>query len=186
MRAQVLRCLTGVSAAIMVCAISTGCQKAKPVATAADIAAAQADAQTEIQEAHVEAKKDVKNAAKRAGSDSKDVALARVTGAFDIAMANADGAHKVALEQCMTLPPAQQQPCKDRADADYQAAAAKGSFTCNLQTAPSVTVSSGSFTSGVGISRSGGHLCSRRCVGSQQKRRAQSPSSGSARQQRRY
>lgn len=124
MRVQVFRRLTGVSAAILVCAISAGCQKAKPVATAADIAVAQADAQKEIQEAHVEAKKDVKNAAKLAGSDSKDVALARVTGAFDIAMANADGAHKVALEQCMTLPPAQQPPCKDRADADYQAAAA--------------------------------------------------------------
>jgi hypothetical protein len=30
----------------------------------------------------------------------------------------------VALEQCMLLPPAEQQPCKDRADADYQTAAA--------------------------------------------------------------
>jgi hypothetical protein len=109
---------------MMLCAAFAGCQKAKPVATAADIAAAQADAQKEIQQAHAEAKKDVKNAAKLAGGDSKDVALARVTGSFDIAMANADGAHKVAVEQCLTLPPPQQQPCKDRADADYQAAAA--------------------------------------------------------------
>ena len=121
---QVSRRLARVGAALMICATFAGCQKAKPVATSEDIAAAQADAQKEIAQAHVEAKKDVKNAAKLAGSDSKDVALARVTGSFDIAMANADGAHKVALEQCLTLPPREQQPCKDRADADYQTAAA--------------------------------------------------------------
>ena len=121
---QASRRLAGVGAALMICAMFAGCQKAKPVATAADIAAAQADAQKEIAQAHVEAKKDMKNAAKLAGSDSKDVALARVTGSFDIAMANADGAHKVAVEQCMLLPTAEQQPCKDRADADYQTAAA--------------------------------------------------------------
>src|ERR1700677_1677933 len=111
-------------AAVMLCACFAGCHKQKPTATAADLAATQADAQKEIAQAHVEAKKDVKNAAKLAGSDSKDVALARTTGSFDIAMANADGAHKVAVEQCLTLPPAEQQPCKDRADADYQTAAA--------------------------------------------------------------
>jgi hypothetical protein len=124
MRRQISLRLAGVGAAMMLCAVFAGCQKAKPVATAADIAAAQADAQKEIQQAHAEAKKDVKNAAKLAGGDSKDVALARVTGSFDIAMANADGAHKVALEQCLTRPPPEQQPCKDRADADYKAAAA--------------------------------------------------------------
>ena len=108
----------------MLFASFAGCQKQKPAPTAADLAATQADAQKEIDQAHAEAKKDVKNAAKLAGADSKDVALARVTGSFDIAMANADGAHKVAVEQCMLLPLAEQQPCKDRADADYQAAAA--------------------------------------------------------------
>src|SRR5580692_7478330 len=121
---QASRRLAGVGAALMICAAFAGCQKAKPIATSEDIAAAQADAQKEIAQAHVEAKKDVKNAAKLAGADSKDVALARVTGSFDIAMANADGAHKVALERCMLLPPAEQQPCKDRADADYETAAA--------------------------------------------------------------
>ena len=124
MQGQLSRRVAGLGAALLLCATFVGCQKAKPIPTAADIAAAQADAQKEIAQAHVEAKKDVKNAAKLAGSDSKDVALAKVTGSFDIAMANADGAHKVALEQCMTLPPPQQQSCKDRADADYQTAAA--------------------------------------------------------------
>jgi hypothetical protein len=124
MQGQVARRVAGLGAALMLCATFAGCQKAKPVPTPADIAAAQADAQKEVDQAHVEAKKDVKNAAKLAGSDSKDVSLAKVTGSFDIAMANADGAHKVALEQCMTLSPSEQQPCKDRADAGYQTAAA--------------------------------------------------------------
>ena len=123
MRREVSRGVA-LGAAVMLCAAFAGCHKQKPTATPADLAATQADAQKEIDQAHAEAKKDVKNAAKLAGADSKDVALARVTGSFDIAMANADGAHKVAVEQCMLLPPAEQQPCKDRADADYQTAAA--------------------------------------------------------------
>jgi hypothetical protein len=113
-----------VSAALMICVAFAGCQKAKPVVTAADIATVQADAQKEIEQAHTEAQKDVKNAAKHAGGDSKEIARAKVTGRFDIVMANADGAHKVALEQCLTLAQPEQQPCKDRADADYQTAAA--------------------------------------------------------------
>jgi hypothetical protein len=118
------RSLAGLGVALLFCATFAGCQKAKPVTTAADIALAQADAQKELEQAHVEARKDVKNAVKLAGGDSKEVALARVTGSFDIAMANADGAHKVAIEQCLTEPAAAQQPCKDRADADYQSASA--------------------------------------------------------------
>jgi hypothetical protein len=128
MRREVFRRLA-LGAAVILFASFAGCQKQKPTPTAADLAATQADAQKEIDQAHAEAKKDVKNAAKLAGADSKDVALARVTGSFDIAMANADGAHKVAVEQCVLLPPAEQQPCKDRADADYQAAAANAKAT---------------------------------------------------------
>ena len=123
MRREVTR-LVALGAAVVLCASFAGCHKQKPAATAADLAATQADAQKEVDQAHAEAKKDVKNAAKLAGADSKDVALARVTGSFDIAMANADGAHKVALERCMLLPPPEQQPCKDHADADYQTAVA--------------------------------------------------------------
>ena len=123
MRREVTGCLAALGA-VMLCATLGGCHKAKPTATAADVAAAQADAQKEIDQAHAEAKKDVKSAAKLAGADSKNVEVARATGSFDIAMANADGAHKVAIERCLTLPPAEQQPCKDRADADYQTAAA--------------------------------------------------------------
>jgi hypothetical protein len=124
MQGQLSRRVVGLGVALVLCATFAGCQKAKPVATAGDVAAAQADGQKEIEQAHDEAKKDVKSAAKLAGSDSKDVALAKVTGSFDIAMANADAAHKVAVEQCLTLQPPEQQPCKDRADTEYQAAAA--------------------------------------------------------------
>jgi hypothetical protein len=63
------------------------------------------------------------------GVESKDVARARVTGAFDVAMARADGDHKVAIEKCMTLDPSSQQSCKDKADGDYQSAAAKAKAT---------------------------------------------------------
>jgi hypothetical protein len=106
--------------------ICGGChQKPPPVATAADVAAAQQEAQHEIDQAQVEARKDVKSAAKIMGVDSKDVARAKVTGAFDIAMAHADGDHKVALEKCMTLEPSAQQPCKDKAEVDYQSAVAR-------------------------------------------------------------
>jgi hypothetical protein len=106
--------------------ISGGChKKPAPAATPADVAAAQQEAQREVDQAQVEARKDVRSAAKIMGMDSKDVARARITGAFDIAMARADGDHKVATEKCLTLEPSAQQPCKDKADSDYQFSVAK-------------------------------------------------------------
>jgi hypothetical protein len=118
--------LASTAAVVVVLGVLGGChRKASPVATPADIAAAQRDAQHEVEQAEIEAKKDIKSETKIMGADSKDVARARVTGAFDVAMARADGDHKVAILKCMTLEPAAQPPCKDRADADYQAAVAK-------------------------------------------------------------
>jgi hypothetical protein len=102
-----------------------GCQKKPPpVATAADVEAAQREAQHEVEQAQIEARKDVKSETKIMGADSKDVARAKVTGAFDVAMARADGDRKVANQKCMTLEPAAQPPCKDKAEADYQTAVA--------------------------------------------------------------
>jgi hypothetical protein len=99
------------------------CHPAKtPIARQADVDAAQEDARKELDQAHVEARKDVKSAVKVSGGEPKNVAVARVTGTFDIAMAQADGDHKVAIAKCMTLEPASQQPCKDQADAAFQAA----------------------------------------------------------------
>jgi hypothetical protein len=120
-----IRLATTVALSVML-GICGGChQKPPPVATPADVVAAQQEAQREIDQAQVEAKKDVKSAVKIMGVDSKDVARAKVTGAFDIAMAHADGDHKVAIEKCMTLEPSAQQPCKDKVEADYQSAVAK-------------------------------------------------------------
>jgi hypothetical protein len=118
--------LAPTAAVFVMLGICGGCHhKPSPVATPADVAAAQQEAQHEVAQAQVEARKDVKSAAKVMGVDSKDVARARVTGAFDIAMAHADGDHKVAIEKCMTLEPSAQQSCKDKADIDYQSAVAK-------------------------------------------------------------
>jgi hypothetical protein len=126
MKHQELIRLAQTAAVLVMMAICGGChRKPSPVATPADVAAAQQDAQHEVEQAQVEAKRDVKSAAKVMGVDSKDVARARITGAFDIAMAHADGEHKVATEKCMTLAPSAQQPCKDNADIDYQSAVAK-------------------------------------------------------------
>jgi hypothetical protein len=118
--------LASTAALVLIIAILDGChQKTSPVATPADVASAQQEAQREVEQAQMEAKKDVKSEAKIMGADSKDVARAKVTGAFDVAMARADGDHKVAIEKCMTLEPSAQKPCKDQADVDYQSAAAK-------------------------------------------------------------
>jgi hypothetical protein len=118
--------LQAAAALFVMLGICSGChQKPAPVSTAADVAAAQQEAQREIDQAKVEAKNDVRSATKIMGPESKDVARARVTGAFDIAMARIDGDHKVATEKCMTLPPPAQQPCKDKVDIDYQSAVAK-------------------------------------------------------------
>jgi hypothetical protein len=118
--------LAPTAAVFVMLAICGGCQKKpSPVATPADVAAAQQEARHEIDQAQVEARKDIKSAAKIMGVDSKEMARARITGAFDIAMAHADGDHKVSIEKCMTLEPSAQQSCKDKADSDYQSAVAK-------------------------------------------------------------
>jgi hypothetical protein len=118
--------LAGSAAVVVILGVLGGChQKAPPASTAADVAAAQQEAQHEVEQAKLEAKKDIKSEAKIMGADSKGVARARVTGAFDIAMAHADGDHKVAIQRCLMLEPSAQQPCKDNAEADYQSAVAK-------------------------------------------------------------
>ena len=105
----------------VVLGVCAGCHdKPAPVATAADVAVAQQEAQHEIAQAQLEAKKDVKSVAKISGGNPKDVARARANGNFDIAMAHADGDHKVALEKCLTLPPEARQPCREQAEGDYQ------------------------------------------------------------------
>lgn len=109
---------------LVILGVLGGCHQKPPVATSADVDAAQHEAQQEIAQAQLEARKDVKSAAK-VGANSREVAVARVTGTFDIAMAHADGDRKVAMEKCMTLEVSAQQSCKDQADIGYQTAAAR-------------------------------------------------------------
>jgi uncharacterized protein YbjQ (UPF0145 family) len=112
-------------------ALVAGCHQAKapPQASAQDIEAAQQEAQREIADARREAAKDVKSAAKTMGADSKGVSQAKAIGSYDVAMVAADGDHKIATEKCLTLQPAQQKPCSDQADANYEAAKAAAKDT---------------------------------------------------------
>jgi predicted small lipoprotein YifL len=105
---------------LLILASSAGCDRPKPQATPGDVAAAQAQAQKEVEAARAEATKDVKSAVKIAGSQSHDVTIAKATGSFDIAMAQADGDHQVALKKCLLLAVSAQPACKDQADLDYQ------------------------------------------------------------------
>ena len=113
------------AAALGLLAISAGCHKKQPPPPVADVAAAEAEAKEALAKAKLEARNGVKSVAKNLGPDSRDVVRARISGTFDVAMTRADGNRKVANEKCLTLDPAAQQACKDKAEADYQAAVAQ-------------------------------------------------------------
>lgn len=100
-----------------------GCHQSEtPHATQADVDSAQEDARKEVEDARVEARRDLRDAVKQTGGDAKHVEAAKTTGSFDIAMAKADGDHKVAMAKCLMLDAAAQQPCKQLADEQFQAA----------------------------------------------------------------
>jgi hypothetical protein len=89
-----------------------GCNNAKSPDTAArDMAAADRHAAKEVREARREQQKDM----------SMD--------AYDVTVAQLDGDHKIAIQQCDTLQGRDQQACKDKADADYEAAKANAKAT---------------------------------------------------------
>ena len=81
------------------------CNKAEdPAETQADVAEAQSEATEEVAEAQADMSQDA------------------MEGQEQTALAKAEGDHKVAVEQCEALPADQQKPCKDEADAVYEAA----------------------------------------------------------------
>lgn len=83
------------------------CNKAEdPAETKADVAEAQSEASQDVAEAQADASQDA------------------MENQEDTAMAKAEGDHKVAIERCEALPGDQQAACKDKADADYDAAKA--------------------------------------------------------------
>jgi hypothetical protein len=103
----------GTAALVMLAA----CNNAKsPDAAAHDIAAADKSASHEIADAQQQAQKDM----------SAD--------AYNVAIAQADGDHKVAIQKCETLQGHDQQICKDRADADYDAEKANANAAKVAQT----------------------------------------------------
>lgn len=117
------------AAGIVVLALMAGCNSKKThPPTAQDIEVAKQEAQREVDQARAEASKDIKSAQKVSGS-SKSIALAKAQGAYDIAMVKADGDHKVATEKCLTVVAAQQQACRQQADADYESAKAAAKAT---------------------------------------------------------
>ncbi len=81
------------------------CNKAEdPAETQADVAEAQSEATQDVAEAQADMNQDA------------------MEGQEQTALAKAEGDHKVAVEQCEALPADQQKPCKDEADAVYEAA----------------------------------------------------------------
>jgi hypothetical protein len=105
--------------------VMSGCDKAKsPDAVAKDVAAAEQKASTEVATSEKDASKDMGKAANNV--DDKLVAFNNTAAkdAYNLAVANADGDRKVALANCDAASGNAQKACKDKADADYDAAKA--------------------------------------------------------------
>jgi hypothetical protein len=110
--------------------LTAGCDRAKsPQAASNDIAEARQSAAQEVNEANRDAAKDINAASKDLQDKSKELADSNAKAAYDVEMARADGDHKVAIQNCMTQEGDAQKRCKDRADADYDAAKANAKAT---------------------------------------------------------
>jgi hypothetical protein len=119
---------------LAIVALAAGCDHAKsPQAAANDIAAAKQSAAQEVSEAHREAAKDINGASKDLQDKSSELADANAKGAYEVAVARADGDHKIAIQECMRHEGDGQKLCKDRADADYDAAKANAKATRTAQ-----------------------------------------------------
>jgi hypothetical protein len=102
-----------------------GCNNAKsPDTVAKDVAAAEQKASTEVANSENTAAKDLGKAANRV--DDKLIAFNNdaAKDAYNIAIAKADGDRKVAVANCLAQSGDAQKMCKDRAEADYDAAKA--------------------------------------------------------------
>lgn len=126
MRASILP-LIAFTAAV---ALASGCDRAKsPQAAANDIAEARQSAAQEVNEANRDAAKDINAASKDLQDKASELADSNAKAAYDVALARADGDHKVAVQNCMTQNGDAQKLCKDRADAEYDAAKANAKAT---------------------------------------------------------
>lgn len=113
------------SAAVLASLLLAGCQRAEsPSTVAKNVAAAEQREAARIAHTHEKAERDVANAQQKVDQQAIDRDNVAVKDSYKIAMAQADGQHDVAIQQCKALSGDAQRQCKDRADADYQAARA--------------------------------------------------------------
>jgi hypothetical protein len=106
-----MRATISVLSGVATLALLGACNNAKSPETASkDIAAANRSATEEVAKARHDERKDM-------SADN-----------YDVTVAQADGDHKVATQKCETLGK-DQQACKGKADADYEAAKANAKAT---------------------------------------------------------
>ena len=105
-----------------VCSLQ-GCNNAKsPEAVASDVAVAEQKAEAKVSETRQDALQEADKAAEKANDKLTALNNTQATGDYQIMIAKADGDHQVSIEKCNVLQGAEQKSCKDRADADYDAA----------------------------------------------------------------
>ena len=111
-----------------------GCNNAKsPDSVAKDVAEAQQKSSTEVAKQQDEASKDVKKAADKVDDKMDNLNNVAAKDVSNVAIAKAEGDHKVALASCTAESGNAQKLCKDRADADYQAAKANAKAAAEAQ-----------------------------------------------------
>ena len=107
-------------------ALISACHTAKNSATVdQDVAAAQEKAAEKTQKAEESADSKIEMARTDLQSQERDTEHTSAVQTQKVSDAEADGAHKVALTACEGFSGDQQKSCRDKADADYQAAKAR-------------------------------------------------------------
>lgn len=107
-------------------ALVTACHTAKNAATVdQDVAAAQEKAADKTQKAEEAADAKIAMAREDLQSQERDAAHTSAVQTQKVELTEADGARKVALAGCEGFSGDQQKSCRDKADADYQAAKAR-------------------------------------------------------------
>jgi len=104
---------------------ATGCNRAaSPDVAANDIAEAKQSAAQEVADAQREAEQKIDNAEKAVQAKTGALADTNSKARYDMALAKADGERKIGVQQCMTKDGEAQRHCKEKVDADYEAARA--------------------------------------------------------------
>ncbi len=111
--------------ALMGVALMSGCNNAKsPDSVANDVAIAQHKEALAVADARIDAAKRVDSGAEKVDEKAGDLNNAQAKGAYRVALAKAEGDRQINLAKCDALAGNDQNRCKDRAHADYEAAKA--------------------------------------------------------------